>query len=101
MNMLLSVDFLTPFWENFVVIARNVVFCLILLCAVAIIVSILMQSGNNGGATAVTGITESYYAQNRGSSREGRLQRITTISAIIMVVAIILVFVSCILVPLA
>ena len=58
-----------------------------------IITTLLQSSADENGATAVTG-QESYYSQNKGESRDGKLKRVTTICAIIIAVCTVLYFVS-------
>lgn len=84
-----------PLWisQSFPII-RIVLFCLIFVCAIIIIVAILFQSEDAGSTESVTGIKESYYAQNKGSSRDGKLKLITTIMAIVIFVCAILYFVT-------
>ncbi len=84
-----------PLWisESFPII-RIVLFCLIFVCAIIMIIAILFQSEDAGSTESVTGIKESYYAQNKGSSRDGKLKLITTIMAIVIFVCAILYFVT-------
>jgi len=68
--------------------------------ALAIIILVLLQQSNSqgGAGAAITGATETYYAQNKGKSREGRLKLATTIVASVMGVIAVLYFVSLIIV---
>ena len=91
-NFLLAAesDFVTTVFP----IIRFVLVGLIFACAVVMIITTLLQSSaDENGATAVTG-QESYYSQNKGESRDGKLKRATTICAIIIAVCTILYFVS-------
>lgn len=91
-NILLeaSNDFITTVFP----ILRFVLVGLIFVCAVVMIIATLLQSSaDENGATAVTG-QESYYSQNKGESRDGKLKKATTICAIIIAVCTILYFVS-------
>ena len=64
-------------------IFQTILIILIALLAVAIIVCVLINPSNpDGGNNAITGANESFYSQNKGSSKEGRLKKIITISAI-------------------
>ena len=74
-------------------IYRDVILCLIAVCGIAIIVSVLMQNTTSSGASAITGIQDTYYAQNKGGTKEGRLKKITAICAIAIVVLIVLYFI--------
>lgn len=85
-----SSDFVTTVFP----IVRYVLVGIIFLCSVVLIVTTLLQSSSDeNGATAVTG-QESYYSQNKGESRDGKLKKITTICAIVIAVSTILYFVS-------
>lgn len=93
LNTLLAVqnDFLTKGLP----IIRYVLFFIIVVCAIAIIVTVLMQSNNNSdGMDSITGSQESYYAQNKGSSRDGKLKIITIVMSSIALVCTILYFVT-------
>lgn len=92
LNFLLAAesDFVTTVFP----IIRFVLVGIIFLCAVVMIISTLLQSSaDENGATAVTG-QESYYSQNKGESRDGKLKRITTICAITIAVCTLLYFIS-------
>ncbi len=86
-----------PYWvtSSFPII-RIVLVCIIALCAITLIVSTLMQSNSNDNTSqALSGGTrESYYAQNKGESRDGKLKKITTAMAITIAVCTLLYFVS-------
>ena len=95
-NLLTFVDgtYLLPVWfVNALPIYRSVLMCLIAVGAIAIIVSVLMLNTTSSGASAITGISDTYYSQNKGSTKEGRLKRLIAISAITIVVLIVLFFV--------
>lgn len=82
-----------PDWmrDSFPII-RIVLFSIIMVCAVIMIIAILFQSEDAGGTDAITGVKESYYSQNKGSSRDGKLKLLTTILAIIIFVCAIVYF---------
>lgn len=75
-------------------IIRNVLLVLIALDALILIIAVLFQTGSGQDATAITGATESYYSQNKGSSLDDKLNRLTKICAIVMVGLLLLYFVS-------
>jgi len=63
--------------------------------SIAVILLVLFQQSNSGGGlNAVSGVTETYFAQNKGRTKEGRLKRATTILAIIIAVVTLLYFLS-------
>ena len=95
LNTLYLLEALYDEWfVNTMKITRDVLMILVMICALAIVVCICLQTNNaRGGTNVVTGITESYYAQNRGNTREGRLKRITIICSIALVVMVLLIFI--------
>lgn len=75
-------------------------YCLVgimLISAITIIITCLLQSDDtSGGTNVISGVQESYYAQNKGESRDGKLKKITKIAAIVITISIVLYFVTCI-----
>lgn len=66
---------------------RTIVLLLIAIAAAAIIVAVLIQPSNpDGGRNVITGTNDSYYAQNKGSTKEGRLKRLIIICSIVILV---------------
>ena len=86
-----------PYWisASFPII-RIVLVCIMAVCAVSMIVTTLMQSNaNEDGNNALSGgAQESYYAQNKGESRNVKLSRATIIFISVMAVCVVLYFVS-------
>lgn len=94
MNMLLDTTNI-PLWiSNSFPIIRIVLFCLVVACAIILIVTTLFQNEDSNNADVITGQQESYYSKNKGGSRDGTLRLITIITSIIAVVCVILYFVS-------
>lgn len=91
-NLLL--DAILPNWvvHSFPII-KFILLILIVLASIALIVVILCQESEDSSSNAITGIKESYYAQNKGASKEGRLKRVTIILSIFIAVAVILFFI--------
>ena len=84
-----------PIWiSSSMPIVRIVLFAIIAVCAIIMIIAILFQSENAGSTEAITGVRDSYYAQNKGSSRDGKLKLITIITGIIIFVCAVLYLVS-------
>ena len=76
-------------------IARIVLFSIIVLLAILIVVTTLMQSNDaDSTANVLGGVKESYYADNKGTSRDGKLKKTTVIAAIIIAVCVVLYFLS-------
>jgi len=88
--LLASSDFVTTVFP----VVRIV--CMVIICLLAIgliITTILQSSADENGATAVTG-QESYYSQNKGESRDGKLKKLTVIFDSIIVFCILLYFIT-------
>ena len=93
MNMLLAEvqsDFITTFFP----ILRYILFFIVIAAAVVLIVAIMMQKESAGGTDVLSGRQESYYNQNKGSTKEGRLKKLTIAMAIIIAVSVVLYFVT-------
>lgn len=59
-----------------------------LVSALGLIVSVLLQEGDDGGMGAISGNSpESLWSSNRGSSKDAILQRATIISAVVFVIS--------------
>lgn len=85
-----SSDFVTTVFP----ILRYVLIGIIFLNAVIMIITTLLQSSNEENGAGVISGQESYYSQNKGESRDGKLKKATTICAIIIAVCAVLYFVS-------
>ena len=86
---------LAPEWvsKSFPVI-KFILLLLIFIAAIVMIVTILMQqSDSEGGTNVITGIKDSYYSQNKGMNREGRLKKLTIILAVFIAIAVVVFFV--------
>ena len=73
LNLLLNTY---PKWmtDSFPII-RVVLLALITLLAIAIVIVVMtMESNPDGGSNVITGQSDSFYAKNQASSKEGRLK---------------------------
>lgn len=84
---------------DFLAALKIVLVALMGVCAIAIIVLVLCQKGNSGGMNAISGITETYYSQNKGKTLEGRLKKWTVGIAIAMAIITITYFILITVVP--
>ena len=85
-NLLLDETY--PKWmtDSFPII-RIVLLSLIALLAIAIITIVMtMESNPDGGTNVISGQSESFYAKNQGSSKEGRLKKAIVICGILIAV---------------
>jgi preprotein translocase subunit SecG len=61
---------------------------LLIIASLILIASILLQSGKSAGMSGeILGGAESIWGKNKGRSYEGKLEKATTISAIVFVIA--------------
>lgn len=67
-----------PVWiENSFPIIQIVLLSLIAICSLLVIIAVLKKQSNpESGTNAITGISDSYYMQNKGNTKEGRLQKL-------------------------
>ncbi len=85
----------SDFATNVLPFFRYIFLFIVILCAILIFVTLLMQSNDSSeGMDVISGSQESYYAQNKGSSRDGKLKIITIVMASILLVCAILYFVT-------
>ena len=90
-SLLLDGGNLSYFAQNVMPVLRYVLFGIVVLCAIVMIVTTLMQSNNSAdGMDAFTGAKqESYYSQNKGASKDSILKKITISMAVIIFVCVI------------
>ncbi len=70
---------------------KIIVTIFLVLASLVLIASILLQSGKQAGMSGeITGGAESIWGRNKGRSFEGKLEKATTVSAIVFVIASIL-----------
>jgi preprotein translocase subunit SecG len=84
-----------PTWvsESFPVI-QVILVAIVALCAIALIVLVFCQESNSNGLGSLGGAENSFYAQNKGNSREGRLKRWTYILAGVIFIVTVLYLIS-------
>lgn len=84
----------SPEVASLLITLKSIVLILMGIAAVVIVVAVLLQPSNpDGGRNVITGTNDSYYAQNKGSTKEGRLKRLIIISAVIIFVLTVAFFV--------
>ena len=84
----LLLDATYPEWmSNSFPIIRIVLLALIALFSIAVVVIVMcMESNPDGGTNVINGQSESFYAKNQGSSKEGRLKKAIIIFSILVAV---------------
>ncbi len=89
-------DIVADWVIQFCSITRLVCIILITLSALALIVTTLMQSNaNDNNSEAISGGShESYYAQNKGDTRDGKLKKATIVFSCIIAFCAIMYFVT-------
>lgn len=66
---------------------RSILLILTAIASIAIIVAVLIQPSNpDGGRNVITGTNDSYYAQNKGDTKEGRLKKAIIICSVVILV---------------
>ncbi len=100
LNLLLDTT-RSPWITTSMPILRSIFVILMLVCAVTVIIICLATESNaEGGTNVITGNSyESFYSQNKGSTREGRLKKLLIISSIITGVCAVLYFVTILIYP--
>jgi protein translocase SecG subunit len=87
----LQSDFITTFFP----ILRIILVAIMFVCAIGIIVAVLIQSdAASGGTNVISGERESYYAQNRGDSRDGKLKKMTIILSCVIAVSVLIYYIT-------
>ena len=66
---------------------------IVLACIGLIVVVLMQQTDNESGGNVITGIKDTYYSQNKGATKDGRLKKATLILSIFVAVAIVVFFV--------
>jgi preprotein translocase subunit SecG len=96
LSNLLDDAVISDFATNVLPVLRYVLFGIIMVAAVIMIITTLMQSSDsNGGLDAFSGTKqESYYSQNKGASKDSILKRITIAMAVVICVFVITFFVT-------
>ncbi len=65
-------------------IIRYVLIGIIFVCAIIMTITVLLQSENSsGGTNVISGVQESYYSQNKGETRDGKLKKTTIIMGVL------------------
>lgn len=95
MNLLLESALQADWITTLVPILRYIFIGIIFVCAIVMIVTVLMQSdSNNAASSAISGVQESYFSQNKGESRDGILKKITIAMVSIIAICILLYFIT-------
>lgn len=76
-------------------IIRMVLIIVEVVLSVFLTIVVLFQSGNTeGGMGAISGGQDTFFGKNKGNTLEGRLKRMTVVTAVLLVVVAILFFIS-------
>lgn len=67
-------------------VLRIILTILFVLLCIAMTAIVLLQEGKSAGLGAISGAAESYWGKNRGRSMEGKLEKFTKYSAILIFV---------------
>ncbi len=76
-----------PVWvqESFPII-KIVLAILILICSIFMIVAVIAQKGEANGSSSITGMQDTFYNRNKGTSLQGVIKKLTIIDAILLLV---------------
>ncbi len=88
--LLADTELVAPWISSSFPIIRIVLFCLVIACAIILIITTLFQNEDSNNADVITGQQESYYSKNKGGSRDAKLKLITIITSIVAVVCVII-----------
>lgn len=56
----------------------RIIFTIIqVLCAIGLVAIVMMQTGKEGGISAITGSGDSFLSRNKGGSRDAKLAKLT------------------------
>ncbi len=75
-------------------VIANILIILMTVLSIAIIVVVMMQEGETGGVSAISGgSSDTFYGKNKGRSKEHILKRVTLILGAVMLVISVVFFV--------
>lgn len=88
MSAITTTEKARPDWVvNSFPIIKLIIVIAILLCAIFMIVSVMMQEGNSNGMTGITGDSaDTFYNRNKGQSMQGKIKKATIVVAILILV---------------
>lgn len=86
---------LVPLWvsESFPYIRMGLIILEVLL-SIFLIVVVLFQKSSEDGLGALSGGQDTFFGKNKGQTLEGRLKKLTVLTAILLVVVAALFFIS-------
>jgi preprotein translocase subunit SecG len=65
---------------------RAIVTIVYVLICIALTILVLMQEGKQSGLGALAGASDSYWSKNKGRSKEGMLNKLTVVLAVLFIV---------------
>lgn len=101
LNLLLADQTYAKWITTLMPILRSIFVILMLISSIVVIIICLATESNaESGSNVITGNSyESFYSQNKSSTREGRLKKLLIISSIIAAVCGVLYFVTLLIYP--
>ena len=82
------------YWkENKMQILMYILLGVLFVCAIAIVVSVVLQKSNEGLSGSIAGGSETYYGRDKSAKRGKLLFRISLIACIVFAVAVLAVYV--------
>jgi len=67
-------------------VLRVIITIVQVLCVLALIATVMLQTGKNGLSGAITGSSEGFMSKNKGASKEAQLAKFTKIIAAVFLV---------------
>ena len=73
--------------KNLISVVKTILTILFVIISLVITVIVLMQEGKQAGLTgSISGAADNYWGKNKGRSLEGKLEKATTILAILFII---------------
>ena len=72
-------------------ILNGIVTVVLVLCALVLIATVLLQPGESNGLGAIAGGAETFFGKNKAKTMEGKLALATKISAVVFIICALLI----------
>lgn len=64
---------------------------LIVASSIVLIISVLMSEESDGGMSALTGGSDSFWDSNKGNSKTAKLNKATVVAAVVFIISLLLI----------
>ena len=72
-------------------ILNGIVTVVLVLCALVLIATVLLQPGESNGLGAIAGGAETFFGKNKAKTMEGKLALATKVSAVVFIICALLI----------